>query len=294
MEFTILSRKSKTQQQQMHRSVQDPSQPSDTTSTPASYEDDEISRMLEDSNETMPDIDYHTTSPTLMHTYASAHPFSDKISQQQPQWPYSHSSSSMPTESTNMFMSNPLDLSTHLPAGSSTQSGTETLDPMHVDSNLDLAPTWPHDPTLAPDPQSMDFFSNDMLTGTLSSSSSAPLSSTSSYPYPTRPSSSFPSSGSLAPSRRPSKSGKSSLSTTRPYTATPSRRDQGLSITTDTTTPNTMVETSSNAEAIKEASKLSPSSSKLTLTIDDPNSETVADLMGILAKSKAKMKLEVS
>ena len=59
--------------------------------------------------------------------------------------------------------------------------------------------------------------------------------------------------------------------------------------------PMTVLDSPFTPETSKDASELSPSArSKLTLTIEEPNPETMADLMNILAKSKAKMKLELS
>ena len=259
----------------------------------------------------MPDVKSQSTSPTLMDAYPSTTPDPVIVPQQQSQWSCPSNDLSLPTESPDMFMPNSLDFSTLVPARPLTQPSTEALNPMHVDPTINLVPTWCYQPTLEPDQQDMKYFPDDLLTGNLSSSAFAPLPGALPCPSSARPSSTLSSSGLLNYSNltvAPKDSDKNSLGANQSsFTSTPSARDQapsisGHTITTTTTTitsaqPPTLhsqVETSSSAEGIQEASKSSSSSSStLTLTIDDPNSETINNVMEILARSKGNMKLEV-
>lgn len=258
----------------------------------------------------MPDIKTQSTSPTLVDVYPSTIPDSEIVPQQQSQWSCTPKDLSLHTESPNMFMPNSLDFPNLVPARPLTQPTTKALSSMHADPTLNFGPTWCYQPTLAPDDQDMNYFPDDPLTGILSSSSFAPLPTALSCPSCAYPSSTLPSSGLLNCSNMsvaPKYSGRSSLGANHSsFTYTPSARDQapsisGHTITTTTTTitsaePPTLhseLETTSRAEGIQEASKSSSSSSTLILTIHDPNSETINNVMGMLAGSKGNMILQV-
>ena len=245
----------------------------------------------------MLDVDPHTVSPTLMHTYPPSHSFAETIPQQQ-QWAYPPNTLSSPTKPSQMFMSNGFNLSSHVSTGPSAQSGYKAPSTMYIDPTFDPTANW--EPT---DQQPTDYLFDDLLAGSMSSSFPAPL------PPVDNPSgftsSSSSSSALLDPSSQPSNAGEpSSLGTVQQYTSTLTSHDQGSIITSSTATatatarpmsPMSMADSPEATTTRKDPSELSLSArSRLTLTIEEPNPETMADLMGILAKSKAKMKLEVS
>ena len=260
----------------------------------------------------MPVIKSQSTSPTLMDAYPSASPDPETAPQQQSQWSYIPRNLSLPTESPNMFMPKSLDFPNLVPAQPLTQPSTKSLSPMDVDSTHHFLPTWPYQPVPETDQQDMKYFPDDLPTGPLSSSSFAPLPTASSCPSSVRPSSTVSSSELLNYSNQyiaPKSSGNGSLGANQSaYSSTASTRAQSPSIsgntviTTATTitsaeSPNhhSRVAKSTGAEGIQEASKISPfSPSTLTLTIDEPDSETISNVMGILARSKGNMKIEVS
>ena len=183
---------------------------------------------------------------------------------------------------------------------------------MDVDPTLNVLPTWSYHPVPETDQQDTKYFSDDLLTGPLSSSSFAPLPTALSCPSSARPSSTVSSSELLNYSNQsiaPEYSGKDSLGADQSaFSSTASTRGQlpstsGNTIITTTTTITSaeppdlhpQVESSTDAEGIQEASKSSSfPPSTLTLTIDEPDSETISDVLGILARSKGNMKLEVS
>ena len=253
-----------------------------------------------------------STSPTLLGAYPSTSPDSETVPQQQSQWSYVPRSLSLPTESSNMSIPESLDFPNLVPAQSPNQPSTKPENPMDIDPALNLLPTWSYKPVPETDQQDLRYFPDDLMTGPLSSASFTPLPTASSCPSSVCPSSTVSSSELhdypyqyIAPIY----SGKdSSRANQSPFSSTASTRGQLPSISGNTmiTTTTTMtsaeppdlhsqVETSTSAEGIQEASKNSSfSPSTLTLTIDDPDSESISNVMGILARSKGNMKIEVS
>ena len=260
----------------------------------------------------MPDIKSQSTSPTAVNAYLSTSPDSETVPQQQSQWSYISKDLSLSTESSSMFMPKSLDFPNLVPAQPLPQPSTKSLSPMDVDSTLNLLPTWPYQPVPETDQQDMKYFPDDLLTGPLSSPYFAPPPTASSCPSSIRPSSRVSSSELLNYSNQniaPEYSGKDFLGASQSaFSSTASTRGQLPSISGNTiiTNNNTItsaeppdlhfqVETSTGAEGIQEASKnCSFSPPTLTLTIGDPDSETISNVMGILARSKGNMKLEVS
>lgn len=310
--YTILSRRSQARQQQLHLTHQDSPQLSDPTFTPASSRDDE---SFNDGNEAMPGIKSHSTSPTPVNAYPSTYPDSETLPQQQSQWSYIPKVLSLSTESSSMFMPKSLDFPNFVPAQQLPQPSTKSLSPMDIDPPLDLLPTWSYQPVRETDQQDMKYFPDDLLTGPLSSPYFAPFLTASSNPSSVRPSSTVSSSELLNYSNQsvaPEYSGKDSLGASQSgFSSTASTRGRlpsisGNTIITTTTTTtsaetpdlHSQVETStrsSSAERIQEASQNSSfSPSTLTLTIDEPDSETISNVMEILARSKGNMKIEVS
>ena len=239
----------------------------------------------------MPDVSSHTVSPTFINRYPPSHLFHE-TGPQQPQWAYPSNTLSASAEPPQIFMSNGVSCTSHVPVGPSTHYGFKDLDPMCIDPTLNARPNWPYQST---DQQSTEYIFNDMLAGSISSSP-APL-------PPAHPSSGFASSSGLLGSyQRPFSAGRSSLSTIQHHTRTLSSRDQDDSTITSTAigtaqtiSPMTVLDSQSTSEASRDATELFPSArSKLTLTIEEPNLETMADLMSILAKCDAKAKLEWS
>ena len=260
----------------------------------------------------MPDIKFQSTSPTLVDVYPSTSPDSETVPQQQSQWSYVPKDLSLPTEYPSMFMPKPLDFPNFVPAQPLTQPSAKSLSPVDVYPTLNLLPTWSYQPTPETDQQDMKYFPDDVLSGSLSSSSFAPLPTASSCPSSVCPSSTVSSSELLNYSNQsiaPKYSGKDSLGANQSaFSSTASTRGQlppingNTTITTTTTTTSAeppdlhfQVESSTGAEGIQEASKNSSfSPSTLTLTIDEPDSETISNVMGMLARSKGNMKIEVS
>ena len=260
----------------------------------------------------MPDIKSLSTSPTLVNAYPSTSPDSETVAQQQSQWSYIPKDLSLPTESPNMSMPKSLNFPNLVPGHPLNQPSTKSESPMDIDPALNFLPTWSYQTVPETDQQDMKYFPDDLLTGPLSSSSFAPLPTASSCPSSVRPSSTVSSPELLNYSNQyvaPKYPGEDSLRAKQtPFSSMASSRGQlpsvsGNTIITTTATIasaeppalHSQVETSTGAEAIQEASKNSSfSPSTLTLTIDDPDSESISNVMGILARSKGNMKIEVS
>ena len=247
-----------------------------------------------------------------MNAYPSTSPDSETVPQRQSQWSYNPKDLSLSTEPSSMFMPKSLDFPNLVSAQPLPQPSTKSLSPMDVDPTLNLLPTWPYHPVSQTDQQDMKYFPDDLLTGPLSSPYFAPPPTASSCPSSVRPSSTVSSSELLNyfdQSIAPEYSGKDSLGASQSaFSSTTSTRGHlpSISGSTNITTTATMasaeppnlhsqVETSTGAEGFREASQNSSfSPPTLTLTIDDPDSETISNVMGILASSKGNMKLEVS
>ena len=260
----------------------------------------------------MPVIKSQSTSPTLVDAYPSTSPDSETVPQQQSQWSYIPKDLSLPTESPSIYMPKPLDFPNLVPAQPLTQPSTKSLSPMDVDPTFNLLPTWSYQPVPETDQQDMKYYPSDLLTGPLPSSSFAPLATASSCASSVRPSSAVSSAELHSYSNQsiaPKYFGKDSLGANQSaFSSAASTRGQspsisGNTIITTTTTiasaeppnPQTQVASSTDPREIPEASTSSSfSPSTLTLTIDDPDSETVSNVMGILARSKGNMKIEVS
>lgn len=260
--YTILTRK--VPKTRASRSAPSPAQSAGATeaSTPASYDENDFLQSLDDSG--MPALD--TTPSKGMQAH----------------WMYP----TMNTDPQAMYSQTSLGLTNGMQS-SLFPPGNETLDDMSVDDHFDLGSAWPHESTINPQ---NTFFSNEPPSGTSAASSAFPPPSTGSYPS-TRPPSSFG-----AMSRQPSLASTRN-STLSPATDISSKSASRSSASTSPSIiggPDGVKSNLSSLDALMGEDQ--NEARRLTLTIEDPTSDTMADIMGILAKSKSKkkMKLEVN
>ena len=244
-----------------------------------------------------PDMNLYSINPRQMEADLPSHPFTVSSSQQS-QWAYPPNTLFSHTEPSEISPANNFSRKNHVSTGPSMPYGFNGPSPMYIDPTLDPTINWLQRSA----DQQPDYLFDDMLAGAMSSSSPAPLLPASSSLSSADPSSNFTlTSDPLGSSQRPSCS-DDLIQQYYPSPPATSSQDQGDVAITSTNiataqsmSPVTIADSPSTPNAKKDASKFLPTArSKLTITIEEPNPETVADLMGILAKSKAKMKLELS
>ncbi|KAL8823526.1 MAG: hypothetical protein Q9191_005772, partial [Dirinaria sp. TL-2023a] len=258
--YTILTRK--IPKVRTSRSAPSPAESATATeaSTPASYDENDFLHSLDDNG--MPALD------------------TDPSKGMQAHWMYP----TINTDTQTMYPQTSLSLANGMQS-SLYPHGNEILDAMSVDEHFDLGSTWDQESTM--NPQNA-FYSNEPHSSTSAASSAFPPASTESYPS-ARPPSSFGST-----SHQPS------LASTRNSTLSPvtDMSSKSASQSSATTTPSIIGVADglmSNLASLDVLMGEDPNDArKLTLTIEDPTSDTMADIMGILAKSNSKkrMKLE--